>query len=105
MPTTAGAISRGGIAKRGGSHKTYERPGTKFVAGFIGEANIIRANVAELRTGNGLMKHDRLEIVAPAEGLSVGEELFLFVRPEKFRWGSAADGRSDRFGVTIVYVF
>src|SRR3989475_10460247 len=97
MPTTAGAISRGGIAKRGGSHKTYERPATKFVAGFIGEANIIRANVAELRTGNAPMKHDRLEIVAPAEGLSVGEELFLSVRPEKVRVGAAADGCANRF--------
>src|SRR5438445_13898671 len=68
---------------------------------------MIRANVAELRTGNALMRHDRLEIVAPAEGLSVGEELFLSVRPEKVRVGSAADGCANRFEGTIadeVYV-
>src|SRR2546428_14004986 len=53
------------------------------------------------------MKHDRLEIVAPADGLTVGEELFLSVRPEKVRVGSAADGCANRFEGTIadeVYV-
>src|SRR3989442_4303676 len=53
------------------------------------------------------MKHDRLEFVAPAEGLAVGEELFLSVRPEKVRVGSAADRCANRFEGTIadeVYV-
>ncbi|OLD90839.1 hypothetical protein AUG86_02330 [Euryarchaeota archaeon 13_1_20CM_4_64_14] len=102
MSNIIGVINRGRIEQMGDSHEIYERPATKFVAGFIGEANIIRANVAELRTGNALMKHDRLEIVAPAEGLSVGEELFLSVRPEKVRVGSAADGCANRFEGTIV---
>src|SRR5437899_10531227 len=61
-----------------------------------------RTNLAEFRTCNALMRHDRLEIVAPAEGLSVGEELFLSVRPEKVRVGSAADGCANRFEGTIV---
>src|SRR2546422_5359832 len=47
------------------------------------------------------MKHDRLEFVAPAEGLTVGEELFLSVRPEKVGVGSAADGCANRFEGTI----
>src|SRR5207245_9338685 len=94
-------INRGRIEQMGDSHEIYERPATKFVAGFIGEANIIRANVAELRTGNALMKHDRLEIVAPAEGLSVGEELFLSVRPAKVRVWSAAAGCANRFEGTV----
>src|SRR3989442_10595401 len=98
----SGVISGGGSEEMGDSQEIYERPATKFVAGFIGEANIIRANVAELRTGNALMKHDRLEIVAPAEGLSVGEELFLSVRPEKLRGGSAADRWANRFDGTVV---
>jgi spermidine/putrescine transport system ATP-binding protein len=102
MSNIIGVINRGRIEQIGNSHEIYERPATKFVAGFIGEANVIRANVAELRTGNALMKHDRLEIVAPADGLTVGDELFLSVRPEKVRMGSAAEGCVNRFEGTIV---
>ncbi len=102
MSNIVGVINRGRIEQIGNSHEIYERPSTRFVAGFIGEANIIRANVVELRTGNALMKHDRLEILAPADGLAVGEELFLSVRPEKVRVGSAAEGCLNRFEGTIV---
>src|SRR5207245_10285306 len=102
MSNIVAGIKRGRIEQIGTSSEIYERPATKFVAGFIGEANIIRATVAELRPNNALMKHDRLEIVAPADGLTVGEELFLSIRPEKVRVGSAAEGCANRFEGTIV---
>jgi spermidine/putrescine transport system ATP-binding protein len=102
MSNIIGVINRGQIEQIGNSHEIYERPATKFVAGFIGEANIIRGNVAEVRTGNALVKHDRLDIVAPADGLTVGEELFLSVRPEKVRMGPGAESCINRFEGTIV---
>src|SRR5437899_9539695 len=61
-----------------------------------------RTNLAEFRTCNALMKPARVGIVAPADGLTFGEELFLSVRPEKVRVGSAADGCANRFEGTIV---
>src|SRR2546428_6542794 len=107
MSNIIGVINRGRIEQIGNSHEIYERPATKFVAGFIGEANIIRATVAELRPNNALMKHDRLSIVPPARALRAGEEVFLSIRPEKVRVGSSADRCANRFEGTIadeVYV-
>src|SRR2546428_10967350 len=68
MSNIVGVINRGRIEQIGNSHEIYERPATKFVAGFIGEANIIRATVAELRGGNPPMEHHGQEVVPPAGG-------------------------------------
>jgi spermidine/putrescine transport system ATP-binding protein len=102
MSNIIGVIHRGRIEQIGTSHEIYERPATKFVAGFIGEANVIRATVAELRTGDVIVQHDRLQIIAPADGLGVGDEIFLSIRPEKVRMGSAAESCVNRFEGTIV---
>lgn len=64
----------------------YERPNTRFVAGFLGTSNFIPATVeaigaaGALRTQSGL----RLEAALPPER-RVGDRLNLSLRPERIR--------------------
>ncbi|MEX2648894.1 MAG: ABC transporter ATP-binding protein [Alphaproteobacteria bacterium] len=63
----------------------YERPATRFVAGFLGESNFIRARVVE-RRAEGLSYEcgGRTFVHAGAvDGLDVGATALLAMRPEK----------------------
>jgi spermidine/putrescine ABC transporter ATP-binding subunit len=66
--------------------RIYERPNTRFVAGFLGTSNFIAATVetvgaaGALRTQSGL----RLEAALPPER-RVGDRLNLSLRPERIR--------------------
>ncbi|GAA4595278.1 ABC transporter ATP-binding protein [Planotetraspora phitsanulokensis] len=63
----------------------YERPATKFVAGFIGTSNLLSGSVDKVNGSTAVLAlgpSDR--ILAPVEeSVSVGETLELTVRPEK----------------------
>jgi spermidine/putrescine transport system ATP-binding protein len=63
----------------------YERPATKFVAGFIGTSNLLSGTVDKVNGSTAVLAlgpSDR--ILAPVEGaVSVGDTLELTVRPEK----------------------
>jgi spermidine/putrescine transport system ATP-binding protein len=102
MSNVIGVINKGRVEQMGNSREIYERPATRFVASFIGEANIIRGRVDSIDDGQAVVRHEKLAILAPAEGVSVGEEVFLSVRPEKVRIGEAAAGCANRFEGTIV---
>lgn len=80
-------MSAGRIEQIGYPEDIYERPATRFVAGFIGTSNIVEARVAgrdgaflRLETGPG----ERL-LVEPPEGRAVrpGDPIAFTVRPEK----------------------
>jgi spermidine/putrescine transport system ATP-binding protein len=82
-------MSQGKVEQVGYPEDIYERPATRFVAGFIGTSNIIEAAVTgrvgeflELKAATG----DRLLVRAPANrAVSPGQELSFTVRPEKLR--------------------
>jgi spermidine/putrescine transport system ATP-binding protein len=63
----------------------YERPATKFVAGFIGTSNLLSGTVDKVNGSTAVLAlgpSDR--ILTPVEGVvSVGDTLELTVRPEK----------------------
>jgi ABC-type Fe3+/spermidine/putrescine transport system ATPase subunit len=71
------AVMRDGALEQvGAPEEVYERPATRFVAGFVGAANFFEGtgDGAAVRTADGLV------IQAPALG-----EVTLMVRPEKMR--------------------
>lgn len=78
-------LREGRMEQLGSPAEIYHTPRTAFVAGFVGEANLIRARVLrrEALVGRVLLEGG-LELVVPAEGLSgAGTEVVLAVRPEK----------------------
>jgi len=102
MSNVVGVINRGRVEQTGNSQDIYERPATKFVAGFIGEANILAGTVKEVRDGKAVVKHEAVEFLAEADGVAAGESVFLSVRPEKVRVGSDAVGCVNVFEGRVV---
>lgn len=102
MSNVVGIINKGRIEQIGNSQEIYERPATRFVASFIGETNIIRGMVDSIQDGRALVRHEKLEMVATANDVARGEEIYLSVRPEKMRVGPAAQDCTNHFSGTVV---
>ena len=71
-------------------HRLYEHPQSRFISGFVGKTNLLRATVrgAEVELAGGL----RLPIGGPST-LSDGTEVTVCLRPEKLSFASDASGR------------
>jgi spermidine/putrescine transport system ATP-binding protein len=87
MSDRIAVMSQGKVEQIGFPEDIYERPETRFVAGFIGTSNIIEAKITG-RQGDFLQVEaapgDRLLVPAPADRtLSPGDTLAFTVRPEK----------------------
>jgi spermidine/putrescine transport system ATP-binding protein len=99
MSDRIAVMSQGRVEQIGFPEDIYERPATRFVAGFIGTSNIIEAEVVG-RVGDLLQvasaPGDRLLVAAPAErSIGVGEKLAFTVRPEKLRVAGESEPVDD----------
>jgi putative spermidine/putrescine transport system ATP-binding protein len=88
-------MHRARIAQIGTPRALYEAPSNAFVADFLGDSNLIPATIAEMgkdecavRIGNGLV------IATPPApfAASVGDRVFVLVRPEDMTAQSANSG-------------
>ena len=89
MSDRIAVMSDGHVEQIGFPEDIYERPATRFVAGFIGTSNIIEGEVTG-RTGNflevGAAPGDRLLVAAPSDrAIRQGDHIAFTVRPEKLR--------------------
>ena len=78
-------MNQGRIQQEGTPTEIYHRPRSVFVAQFIGESNLFAGRVvavdgdkAQFETPEGL------RLAGAAQGLSIGEEVDLLLRPENF---------------------
>lgn len=83
------AVMNNGVFEQTGTAKElYYEPSTAFVAGFVGEANRFAATIKN-RAGEGLVMEtaqgQELRGMDAAGGLSIGEKVEIFVRPEAVR--------------------
>ena len=93
------AVMEGGrILQVGSPEEIYERPGTRFVAGFIGHTNLLEATVVGVRPDG--------RVVADCSGTRIecrtghppdaGARVALSLRYEKIDVGPASPGATDR---------
>jgi spermidine/putrescine transport system ATP-binding protein len=78
-------MNAGRIEQRGSPRELYERPGTSFVANFIGTSNIVTGRLDRRGDGwalGGLGPDERV-LVAGADAVQPGQEAEIAVRPEK----------------------
>lgn len=86
MSDRIAVFNDGAIEQVGTPEEVYERPATRFVAGFIGETNFFSAQAVGTEPGslrvmsNGVPLRCRSDSVLPA-----GSELVIAVRPERIR--------------------
>jgi spermidine/putrescine transport system ATP-binding protein len=75
-------MNRGRVEQIGEPEEVYDRPGTTFVAGFIGVSNLMPATVS----GTGRVRLDQGPTISTStDGFSSGERCHAVVRPEKLR--------------------
>jgi len=91
-------LNKGKIEQIGRPQDLYLRPGNLFVAGFMGETNLLPGKVVG---GDGMLEVEtaigRLRSNAAPAGISAGSNVTVSVRPETIRLGDASDGRANAF--------
>jgi iron(III) transport system ATP-binding protein len=75
------------VAQDGTPRQLYNRPNSRFVADFMGDANIIDAKVTEVRDGTASVEVAGLRLKLPANGAAPGPA-HVAVRPHAVRLGT-----------------
>jgi spermidine/putrescine transport system ATP-binding protein len=102
MSNRIAVMNRGRYEQLGSPEELYERPQTRFVAGFLGASNLIPGTVvdrggswASVRTGDGTVLRVARSMVDGVDEVEVG------VRPEKIRIAdSASTAEADAEGAS-----
>ncbi|HEY4705774.1 MAG TPA: ABC transporter ATP-binding protein [Thermoplasmata archaeon] len=101
MSDDIGIMNKGRIEQVGDARAIYERPATKFVAGFIGETNLLDGEVTAVDRV-ATVDHGGMSSLAPANGVERGQRLTLAIRPEKIRVGPDAQPCENRYEGRVV---
>jgi len=69
------------IAQEGSPHELYESPADLFVADFIGDANVVQAEIVAVNDGTATVRYGEAEITLRNRGYPPGP-VHLAIRPE-----------------------
>jgi putrescine transport system ATP-binding protein len=85
-------MDKGEIVQVAAPSEIYERPKSRWVAGFIGDINLIEGGVVETNGAGAVIEDSggRRFRVAEADGIAVGAKVTIALRPEKLRIAVAA---------------
>ncbi|MET1002616.1 MAG: ABC transporter ATP-binding protein [Acidimicrobiia bacterium] len=87
MSDRIAVMNEGRVEQIGAPREIYDEPASVFVAGFIGDANLIQVEVLE-RSGDEAtvsVAGQRLPVHAPHDDTQAGDAATLMVRPERVR--------------------
>ncbi len=98
MSDMVAVMEQGRIAQTAPPTEIYQRPGNRFVAGFIGQTNFLSGTVKALPQNGGLGVVDTpagaLNCLLP-DGVAMGQDITVVVRPEDVHLGDGTDGSHD----------
>ena len=84
MSDRIAVMNQGRIEQAGSPSELYDRPATRFVAGFIGESNFLEGEVAGLQGRDVAARVAGATVVAISrQPQAVGARVVLAIRPEK----------------------
>ncbi|MEU6035616.1 ABC transporter ATP-binding protein [Actinomadura sp. NPDC047616] len=96
MSDRIAVMNDGRIEQLGTPREIYERPASRFVAGFIGTSNLLVGEVAGTEDGHAVISYGpdgRIEVpLRPGLAAAPGQRLELTVRPEKIGIGTRRPG-------------
>ncbi|GID96612.1 ABC transporter ATP-binding protein [Amorphoplanes digitatis] len=92
MSDRIAVMDAGRIEQLGTPREIYERPATRFVAGFIGTSNLLDGTVESIADGVAVLAYGEGErVLVPVSGaMATGDEIEVSVRPEKIDLSQAA---------------
>ncbi len=97
-------MSHGRIEQCGTPREIYDRPQTRFVAGFVGETNLFEGVLVEQQpSGSGVVKLDDggTILATPTGPVHPGRRVTVAVRPENLRLSPVTDQSPDSVLVTV----
>lgn len=95
MSDRIAVMNRGRFEQLGEPEELYERPATRFVAGFLGVSNLLPGRVDGRENGYAVVRLPEGSAVrVPAAGLNGHNSVEVGVRPEKIRLSTDADAGS-----------
>ncbi|MCJ7815442.1 MAG: ABC transporter ATP-binding protein [Xanthomonadales bacterium] len=93
-------MNRGRFEQIGTPGEIYEYPANRFIAGFIGNVNLVEATVTSVEGGTVVLDCPEAggRMIAAGDGLnrSAGERLWVAVRPEKIMISKENPGGGQR---------
>lgn len=93
MSDRIAVFNHGKIEQLGSPEELYKLPSTRFVAGFIGQTNLIDGHVKSMNGKICKVIAEGLEFLTPSQpGMSSGQAVTVAVRPECIHIGNAASG-------------
>jgi spermidine/putrescine transport system ATP-binding protein len=118
MSDRIAVMNRGNVLQVGDPFTIYEKPGSQFVADFIGETNFLKARVVNVDSDRISMSVSGVDLdtLLYEGGVQTGDQKVLAIRPEKISLSSdlpsssALPGRvreivyigtDTRYGVTV----
>jgi len=86
MSDRVAILNEGRLLAVGDIKTIYEKPCSRFVAEFLGEANFFEARVTQVAEGKTLLDTGSMLLLAPSKpGLREGEIIQVMIRPEKIK--------------------
>ena len=105
MSDRIAVMNEGLVAQVGSPEDLYDRPTSRFVAGFIGESNFLPATVKGMESDVVVAECEGsiIRALCPAAQAS-GDKVTLTTRPERLRFADTLNGSADarnRISVTV----
>ncbi len=96
-------LNAGRVEQVGRPQEVYLRPRNRFVAGFMGETNLINGTVIEAADGQVTVKTALGRIVSGAgtNGVRIGASVTLSIRPEVVRLGTAPSEAVNQYDGSV----
>ena len=90
MSTRIAVINQGHIAQEGTPREIYEQPADDFVAGFVGQSNILPGTILSIELNRATIEladgpATEVSIAAPCGSARPGDAVLLGIRPEAFQ--------------------
>jgi spermidine/putrescine transport system ATP-binding protein len=96
MSDRIAVMNRGRYEQLGDPESLYERPSTRFVAGFLGVSNLLPGSVAERDERYATVRlDDDTNVRAPRALVGEAATVSIGVRPEKIRLRAPSDAPPD----------
>ena len=102
-----GVMDRGRLVQVGPARDLYERPASRFVAGLLGDVNLVEGRLGPAEAGSGFRTAQTAlgpiraavsNVLASAEE---GEAVVVAMRPERLRFGSDQEEGANRLTGTL----
>jgi spermidine/putrescine ABC transporter ATP-binding subunit len=104
MSDRLAVMNEGRFDQVGPPGDVYDEPDSRFVADFLGTANIFDGAVTTLDGGHATVDCEDAEVTAAADATTaVGDDVAVVVRPERFRFVSGATDGGTRAGAENVF--